>query len=159
MTASPVSNIALIVDYTAALAAGIEGVKSVAGAGQGATDDPLRPGRKVQACGGSPSEPFQHWSELPDAPAVQWLTQNATVELTWDVPMRLWLPRADLAAMRRAALPFYDGYLRAFIVDRLLGGLVTRSEVSRMERGGDEDWTWLEVTLTLTEIVNYGSGS
>jgi len=158
VSASPVSNVALIVDYTAALAAGIAGVKSVAGAGQGDTDDPLRPGQKIVACGGNPSEPYQHWSELPDAPTVQWLTQNGTVELTWELPMRLWLPRTDLAVMRRNALPFYDGYLRAFIRDYLLGGLVIRSEITHIQRDGDDDWTWLEIMLSLTEIVNYGDG-
>ena len=157
MSYSPVSNIALIVDYTAAVAAGIEGVKSVAGAGQGETDDPLRPGYKIAACAGAPSEPYQHWSELPDAPSVQWLTQNATVELTWELPMRLWLPRGDFAMMRQMALPFYDGYLGAFIRDRLLSGLVIRSEITHIERGGDDSWSWLEVMLTLTEVVNYGS--
>lgn len=148
------SQIVKIVDYTAMVAAGIEGVKAVAASGQGETDDPLRPGQFIQAANSNPVAAFTHWSEVPGAPPVEWVSQTGTVELAWNIPMRLWLPPADGEA-RRLALPFYDGYLRAFILDHRLGDLVLRSEVARFSIGGDSNWSWLDVGLRAWERVNY----
>lgn len=152
---SGASNIASIIDYSAALAAGISGIKAVFGSGQGATDDPLRPGSKVMGAPSNPTEPYTHWSTEPSAPPVEWVSQEGTVELTWLIPMRLWLPAGDLALARKMALPFYDGYLRAFITDRRLGDLVLRSQVARFAVGGDPDWSWLDIGLTAVERVTY----
>lgn len=155
------SKIVTIVDYTAAIAAGIDGVKSVAASGQGVIDDPLRPGQKIATALENPTDPFQHWSDVPGAPTVVWVSQTGTVEITWHVPMRLWLPQ-DAGEARRVALPFYDRYLRAFVGDPFLGDreqgthLALRSEIARFAVGGDKNWSWLDVGLVVVERVNYG---
>jgi len=154
------SNIATIIDYTAAMAAGIPGMQAVAASGQGVVDDPLRPGQKIATAPAAPSTPFTHWSEVPGAPAVMWVSQSGTVELTWTIPMRLWLPKTDEDA-RRTAMPFYDHYLRAFVSDPFLGAypdnLALRSELTGFSIGGDKDWSWLDVRLVVVERVNYGA--
>jgi hypothetical protein len=159
------SDIGEIIDYTAAVAARVQGVMlpngsvagvlSVAGAGQGVVDDPLRTGQKIAACGENPTEALQHWSELPDAPVITPDTQNGTIKVEWEIPMRLIMPRSDLATTRAVMLPFYDAYLRAFWTDRQLGGLANLSYISRFERSGDSDWAWLEMTLHVVEYVTY----
>jgi hypothetical protein len=150
------SSIDVIVDYTAGVAGRIAGVAATFGAGLGEIEDPLRPGYPVAAAPSEPSVPFSHWSDCPGAPPIKWVSQNATVELTWTIPMRLWLGRADLAEARRMALPFYDKYIAAFVGDRTLGGLVLSLEISRLAIGGSADWAWLDVGLTVVERVNYG---
>lgn len=151
------SFIATVVDTTAALAAGIEGVKAVAGAGTGLVDDPLRGGQKIASAGPTPSV-FAHWSEVPSAPALTWVSQSGTVELQWMIPMRLWLPKADEEA-RRNAIVFYDRYLRAFTRDPFLGAypdnLLLRSMIAGFEIGGDKDWSWLDIRYVAVERVNY----
>lgn len=148
------SQIERIIDYTATVAAGIEGVKTVAAAGQGYYDDPLRPGSKIATASVSPANAFTHWSDVPMAPPVQWVNQTGTVELTWMIPMRLWLPKSDEEA-RRTALPFYNRYIKAFVLDRLLGGLVLRTAITRFSIGGDKDWSWLDMVLEAVERVAY----
>lgn len=150
------SDIAQIIDYTAQIAAGIEGIKSVAATGQGFYEDPLRPGQKIEAADAGPATPYAHWSEVPAAPPVTWESQDGTVEISWTIPMRLWLPKADKEA-RRTALPFYDRYLRAFVTDPELNGgtLALRSQIARFHIGGDKDWSWLDVGLLVVERVNY----
>ncbi len=98
------SNIATIVDYTAAMAARIPGIQAVAASGQGVVDDPLRPGQKIRTAPAVPASPYTHWSEVPGAPKIMWVSQNSTVELTWTIPMRLWLPKTDEEA-RRTVMP------------------------------------------------------
>ena len=149
------SEIDKIIDYTAAVAARIAGVQSAWGAGLGEVEDPLRPGQPIAAAPSRPTDPYSHWSDCPSAPPVEWVSQNFTVELTWTIPMRLWLPKGDLAEARRAALPFYDRYLRAFTLDWQLGGLVLRSRLTKFAPMGDPDWTWLDMSLTAVERVNY----
>jgi hypothetical protein len=158
------SAIAAVVDYTAALAAGIAGValpngstvgvRSVYGAGQGVILDPLRPGAFVQPVPDAPTEPFVHWSRLPDAPTIEWVSMQS-VELTWTVPMRLWLPRSDSATAAQTALPFYDAYLARFTPDYTLGGMVLRSSIKSMKPDTDESWFWLDVELEVVEVVVY----
>lgn len=149
------SDIAQIIDTTAAIAAGIEGVVAAFGAGTGLVEDPLRVGRQIQTAESNPVAAYTHWSEVPAAPGVTWLTQNKTVEVMWTVPMRLWLPH-DPAAARLAAIPFYDRYLGAFVRDNTLGGLANRTHIARFAIGGDKDWSWLDVGLVVVEIINYG---
>lgn len=148
------SRIADIVDYTAVIAAGIEGVKVVAAAGQGYYDDPLRPGQKIAAAPEANTNPYTHWSEVPSAPEIMWVSQQGGVELTWTIPMRLWLPKTNAEA-RRTALPFYDRYLRAFVLRPTIDGLALRSAVSRFVIGGDKDWSWLDTGLMVVERVTY----
>jgi hypothetical protein len=158
------SNIARIVDYTAQRAAlvqglsiengSIVGVRSVYGAGQGLYADPLRPGAMIQPCPEKPSEPLQHWSKLPDAPTIEWVSQTSA-ELTWTIPMTLWISPADAATAAQVALPFYNGYLAAFATDPALGGLCLVSTVKSFKPGGDSDWFWLDVELEVTELVSY----
>lgn len=154
------SDINQIVDYTAAIAAGIDGVKIVLGSGSGLVDDPLRPGKRIATAGSDPAAAFTHWSDVPTAPAVEYVGQTGTVELSWMVPMRLWLPKTDEEA-RRVILPFYDRYLRAFLSDPFLGerpdNLATRTEIAHFRPGGDKDWSWLDVGLLVVERVNYAS--
>lgn len=154
------SSIDRIVDYTAWIAASVEGVKMVFGTGQGQTDDPLRPGHKIQTAPVNPAAPFAHWSDVPDAPSVEWVSQDGTVELTWRIPMRLWLPKTDEEA-RRVAMPFYDRYLRAFARDPFFGerpyNLAKTSNIAHFHIGGDKDWSWLDVGLLVVERVNYAS--
>jgi hypothetical protein len=149
------SEIERIVDYTAAVAGRIEGIKATFGAGIGATEDPLRPGQPIAAAPGKPTAALTHWSDCPDAPPVQWVSQEGTVELTWTIPMRLWFARADLADVRRMSLPFYDRYIEAFVLDRTLGGLALRTQVTRFNTGGDANWSWLDIGLMVVERVNY----
>lgn len=151
------SNVGTIVDYVAAMAGGIQGVKAVFGAGQGVIADPLRPGQKIEPCPSNPTAAYSHWTELPNAPAVQWVSQGGTVELTWNLPSRLWFPSASLADVRRMTLPFYDRYLRALILDHTLGGNVLRSQVQRFATGGDKDWAWLDIGFVVVERVNYSA--
>jgi len=148
------SNIGQIIDYTASLAGRIEGVKSVAGSGSGLVDDPIRVGRKIDVCGFTPVTAYAHWSDVPGAPPIEWVSQSGTVELTWTIPMRLWLPK-DAGEARRVGLPFYDRYLQAFIRDFRLGDLVLRSSLATFEIGGDKDWSWLNVGLVAVERVSY----
>lgn len=154
------SRIAYIVDYTAAVAAGIEGVKAVSGAGTKLVEDPLRPGQYVASNGPNAVAQYTHWSEVPGAPDVDWVSQSGTVELTWMIPMRLWLPKSDEEA-RRTVMPFYDRYLRAFVRDPFLGappdGLVLRSQIKMMKIGGDDNWSWLDVMYLCVERVNYSA--
>lgn len=150
------SDIDQIVDYTAAVAGKIEDVVATFGAGLGLVDDPLRMGQKIATAESNPVVPFSHWSEIPGAPGVTWLTQNKTVEVAWTIPMRLWLPH-NPADARRMVLPFYDRYLSAFARDNELGGLVNRTHIARFAIGGDKDWSWLDVGLVAVEVINYGS--
>lgn len=148
------SKIAQIIDYTAGVAGLIEGVKSTFGTGQGVVADPLRAGQFIAAAGSNPSAAYAHWSDAPGAPPLTWVNQEGTTELSWTIPMRLWLPKSDEEA-RRMAMPFYDRYLRAFVKERLLGGMVMKSEITRFRIGGDKDWSWLDIGLLAVERINY----
>ena len=156
------SQVNQIVDYSASLAAGIPGIKAVFGSGSSGINDPLRPGQPIRSAIENPAQEFEHWSELPNAPIVVNVTQSGTVELTWTIPMRLWLQRADLAHMRKVALPFYNGYLAAFVNDQTLGGLALISNIGQFAIGedgppapGQTSWGWLDVHLQVTEMVNF----
>lgn len=149
------SDVMEIVDRTAAIAAEIPGVRATCAVGTGLVDDPLRPGQKIATAESNPVATYTHWSEVPSAPVVKWLTQNKTIEVSWNIPMRLYLPRSPEQA-RLAAIPFYDGYLRAFTVDNTIGGLANRSYIAQFLIGGDKDWSWLDVGLIVVEIINYG---
>lgn len=149
------SKIAQIVDYTAVVAARIPGVVSVAASGQGYYEDPKNPGEKIRAFGNNAIDGFSHASELPNVPAVEWVTQSGTVRLTWNIPMRLYVDSGDLATVRQTVLPFYDAYLAAFIGDRLLGGLVLYSQIKSFSIGNANNWSWLEIRLEAQEMVTY----
>lgn len=146
-----------IVDYTAVLAATeIEGLVAVAAIGTYGYDDPLRAGHKIATAQEKPGSAMTHWSEAPGAPPVKRVSQDGWVEIDWTIPMRLWLPKQTEAA-RRAAIPFYSRYLEAFYNDPRLSNLVLRSEITRFEIGGDQDWSWLNIGLTAVERVQFGT--
>jgi hypothetical protein len=159
------SDIAKIVDYCCLVAARVQGVKlpngqvvgvaAVYGAGQGFYPDPLRPGQMVQPIGETIKETFEFHAEVPDAPSVMPETQNGTIRVEWDVPMRLVLLRGDLATTRQIALPFYDAFLREFWTDRRLGNLCQLAYITTFQRGGDGTWAWLDMSLRVIEYVAY----
>ena len=163
------SQIASIVDYTAYLAAGIQdvpvldgqtiGIRSVAGAGQGIWDDPLRAGQKIAPAGSNPIEELSHWSELPTAPGVTWVDQDGTVQLSWTIVMKLFFSRGDVARIRQLALPFYDRYLAVFakLANYTLGGLALRTQLTSFAVMATEEseWAWLETRLLVVELVQY----
>ena len=150
------SNVATLVDYTA-WRAGIyvPGLTSVAAAGQDVYPDPFRAGQTIAAAASNPVAPLSHWSELPTAPAVEWIDQDGTVQLAWTIPMRLWISKAPIEDVRRILLPFYDRYLAAFVPDPTLGGLALRSQIAGFSVASNDDWAWLEVRLTAVEMVRY----
>lgn len=159
------SQIARIVDYTAAVAARIQnvalpngtvvGVRAIYGAGQNVYGDPLRPGQYIQPAPALPLEPFSHMSELPDAPTVVPVTQTGTVQFGWVVPMRLYVPLGDFAAVRQTLLPFYAAYASVFTPDWTLGGLCLISSIKSFTRGVDANWAWLDVELDVIEQVSF----
>jgi hypothetical protein len=161
------SQIATIVDYTAAVAASIQGlanaltgnsdlgVRSIYGCGAGNVSDPLRAGQKVQPGAEKAIEPFQHWSDVPDAPTIASWTQDGLYELEWNVPMRLYTNRGSLPTARGTILPFYDAYLRAFALDNRLGGLCAECHVSSFRVESDDEWVWLAVDLHVLEEVHW----
>ena len=150
------SNVADIVDYTAWRAGTfIPGLTSVAGAGQGVYSDPFRPGETIAAAPSNPVAALSHWSELPTAPAINYVTQSGTVEIAWTIPMKLFISKAPIEDVRRILLPFYDGYLAAFVPDPTLGGLAVRSYFASFGVQGNDDWAWLAVSLVAVELVRY----
>ena len=149
------SNIARVVDYTCLVAASIDGVVAIAGAGQDFYDDPFRPGYKILAHADRAKVAGLHVTNLPEAPALRWLTQDGIVELTWHLPMRFYLDGNDPISTRMQVLPMYDRYLRAFIREHTLGDLVLRTQLTSFKMGEDSDWAWLQVELLAVEQVNY----
>lgn len=148
------SRIAEIVDYTAQVAGRIAGVTAVFGVGTGLVGDPRRPGQTIAAAPDAPTSAFTHWSDLPDSTAIERLSQTSD-EYTWDLPMRLWLPRADMANMRRLAVPFYASYTQAFMADPTLGGLCLVTGRMTLRTGDDDVWAWIDVNLEVTEVVSH----
>lgn len=148
------SRIAEIVDKTAAVAGGIAGVRAVFGSGQGATDDPLRPGRKIDP---APSADrvgdLSHISFLPDAPGIEPIDQDGGIEIVWRIPMQLTLGRTELAKARAVALPFYADYIAAFWGDRTLGGLCAMSRIVLFDIANEGQDRWLQVDLEVREEV------
>lgn len=156
------SQIAAIVDYTAALAAGeVDGIAAAFGSGSSSTADPLRDGHDIRPAPNAPTQPFEHWSEVAAMASSEWLTQDGAMRVTWLIPMRLWLLRTDLGRLRATAQPFFPAYLAAFQADPTLGGKALLSRVIRMEIGDDPPrgqnqarWGWLDVQLEVQEVVD-----
>ena len=146
------SQIAQIVDQTAAVAAGIAGIKTVRGVGSGLVLDPLN-GGPILAASGSPTGTYEHWSDLPDATEVTYETQQGTLLYLWDLPMRLWLPRGDLSEMRRTTIPFIQAYPAAMLADHTLGQLATVIPRFRFTVGSDDRFAWLDINLEVVEEV------
>jgi hypothetical protein len=160
------SNIALTIDMTAIVAARVQGVampngeivgvRSIYGSGNSGYADPLRSGQAVQPAKEKPLEPLCHISEIPDAPTVVPLTQDGVVQFEWSIPMRLYVPRGDLATVRQTLLPFYDAYMAAFWADHTLGGLCNLAYIRSFKPDGDDSWCWLDMDLYVQELVTYG---
>ena len=162
------SSIVAIIDTSAAYAANVQnvllpngtlvGVRSIYGGGSLLVPDPLRPGQMIQPCPEEPTEPFTHFSTLPEAPTVAPITQQGLVEFTWIVPMRLALPRGDAATATATLLPFYDAYMAALSAngtDWSLGGLALNAYIKSFARSSDASWLWLEMELLVVEEVHY----
>ena len=150
------SRIGEIIDYTASRAALIPGVASVAGMGAELYDDPHHPGQKIQAGTEWPAEPFTHQSMEPSAPSVAPYTQDGQVEVTWTIPMRLWVQKAPVNEVRRQLLPFYARYLRVFGTDFWLSGLCESSRIRSFTIGSTSgDWDYLQVDLEVKELIDY----
>lgn len=146
------SSIVRIVDYTAQRAALVPGMRAVFGSGQGVIGDPLRPGATIAPCPERPTEPLTHWSKMPDAPSIEWVSMQS-VELHWTIPMTLWIERSDAATAAQVSLPFYSGYLDAFLPDPTLSGLAMLSWIRSFKPGADDEWFWLDVELEVQELV------
>ena len=147
------SQIAEIVDQTAAIAASLPGMKSVRGVGSGLVIDPLNPSQFILPAPGSPTGTFEHWSDLPDATSVTYDTQDPLLLYLWDIPMRLWLPRGDLAEMRRVVMPFIQGYPAAMLADPRIGQLCLGINRFRFSTGSDDKFAWLDLNLEVMEEV------
>lgn len=167
------SNIVRMVDYTAVVAARVQGVtlpngeivgvRSIYGSGNGGYVDPLRQGVDangnpflVQPTPEKPLEQFCHISTIPDAPTVVPLTQDLAVTFEWSIPMRLYVPRNDLATVSQTLLPFYDAYMGTFYADHTLNGMANLAYIRSFKPDGDDDWCWLDMDLYVLENVDYG---
>lgn len=159
------SRIAEIVDYSAQIAAGVQGislyngevigVRSVYATGQGSYLDPLHPGEFIQPAPDNPEEPYSHVSDLPDAPAIEYITQSGLVGLDWTVPMSLVTNRGTLATLRQTLMPFYGPYLAAFMADPTLGGLAQIAYIKSMRLGPEDVWDRLLMELFVREEVHF----
>lgn len=158
------SNIAAIIEYSAVVVGrDVEGVAAIYANGLGTYTDPLT-GQPVPAAPETPTQEYEHWSDLPAAPT-GWVpfSQDGDIQVTWDVPMRLYLLTTDYQELRKKAMPFYDRYLGAFVRDRDLGGLANlnvlgTSFVLGMDPPMDPSktrWAWLEIHLAVSEQVSY----
>ena len=141
-----------ISDYLASVAGNIDGITAVFGTGQGAIGDPLRPGQTIRPAPDAPTGTWTFWADLPSGKG-EWLTQDGAEQWDWDFPCRLWLPRADLASLRRQAHPLYGSFRDAFAADRTLGGRVTSARVSAFDFSSDDFWSWLDVNIAVVEQV------
>ncbi len=159
------TNIAAIVDYSAQVAASIQdvrlyngetiGVRAVFGTGQGLYTDPLHPGEYIQPAPENPDEPYTHVSDLPDTPAIEYVTQSGLVSLEWTVPMSLIVNRGTLATLRQTMMPFYGPYLAAFLTDPTLGGLCEIAYIKNMRLGPEDQWDRLFMDLLVHEEVHF----
>lgn len=161
MTTPDVSHIDEIVDQAAATAAGVPGVVAIWGAGSGLVVDPILTAQQSATTyvrAGLPSvvKEGTHVSELPNSAEIRY--RSATVaELTWEIPMRLYLSRADEITARRQASKFYAGYVTAFAANTMLGASVNSALITRIEFFQDAGWdkqgvTWWGLDFTLTAI-------
>jgi len=160
------SNIIRMIDYSAAVAARVQGVvlpdgsivgvRAVHGSGNAGIPNPLFPGQNIDAAPEKPREQFCHTSEIPDAPTVSPLTQDGVVTFEWTISMRLYVPRQNLATVRQTLLPFYDPYMGTFWADRQLGGMCNLSYIRSFKPDGDDDFCWLDMDLWVQENVDYG---
>jgi hypothetical protein len=147
------SQIAAIVDYSAWRAAVyVPGIAAIRAPGTSGLIDPLT-GEAILPPADAPTVPFEHWSELPIGTVIDYNTQDGRMAYTWEIPMRLWLARADIRNLRSVAIPFYAAYLSAFMTDPNIGGLAVNARLSRFEVGVDDKWGWLDITLEVQEMV------
>ena len=147
------SQIAAIVDYSAWRAAVyVPGIAAIRAPGTSGLTDPLT-GTEILPPADAPTVPFEHWSELPIGTVIDYNTQDGRMAYTWEIPMRLWLARADIRNLRSVAIPFYAAYLSAFMTDPNIGGFAVNARLSRFEVGVDDKWGWLDITLEVQEMV------
>lgn len=152
---SDVSRIADIVDASAAVARQITGIAWAFGVGAGTVLDPYT-GQPIAAPQGDP-EPFTHVSEMPRAPVIAWLSATVT-EVTWAVPMFLYVRMADYPTLLRTLVPFYGAYLGAFSQDMQLMGTANDARITAFAIGGGPDDgkpPYLAITLTVRERLDF----
>jgi hypothetical protein len=142
-----VSRIPDIVDASAYIAHLVTGVKAVWGVGCGVT---LPAGFKVHAFPGQPAEDYTHVSDMPDAPSVKWISATVT-EITWSIPMALFVSANDLGEARRRLAPFYGPYLTMFSQHTQLLGIVNSALLTAF-RITEESGTWVALRMVLTAI-------
>lgn len=150
---SPNTRIAEIVDQTASIAGGVEGVRLTFGAGSGLVDDPLHPGRFIEPAPPNPTEPFTHVSDLPSQGNLP-LGMVGTSILTWTIPMRFFVQTDDLAEVRGQLIQMYPRYIAAFAASVLLRQTARRWSALSYRLGHDDQWAWLEMALTVEERLN-----
>jgi hypothetical protein len=139
-------------DYVASVAGRVAGITAVFGTGQGVIIDPFRPGQTILAAPDAPTGPWTFWADLPSGKG-DWLTQDLAEQWEWDIPCRLWMPRADLANMRRTAQLMYGRFRDVFAGDRSLGGAVESCRISAFDIGNDASWSWLDINLAVVETL------
>lgn len=144
-----VSKIDQIVDASAYVASLISGIKAVYGCGSGATFG--TPAAAINAFAGDPREPFVHFSELPGAPSVRHLSRTVT-EVTWSIPMYLFLAAGDPDSARVEAAPFYAKYLTTFSQHTQLEGTVNSALITGFALAKVLEGTWYAIQMTLTAI-------
>lgn len=150
-------SITQMIDYSASVAARVQGVllpdgtpvgvRAVHGSGNAGIANPLLPGHLIDAAPEKPREQFCHVSEIPDAPSVIPVTMDGLAMLEWSIPMRLYVPRGNLATVRQTLLPFYEPYWDTFWADHTLGGLCNLAYIRSFKPDGDDDWCWLDMDL------------
>jgi hypothetical protein len=141
-----------IVDSSAAIAAGITGVTAVWGVGSGGIIIPagVAAGSLVLPAPSNVTAPGVHVSDMPPAPGI--LYRSATVcEITWEIPMRIYLSANDEANARRVAAPFYRRYIEAFAAHTQILGTVNSGLIASV-RLFEEDATWYGIQFTLRAI-------
>jgi hypothetical protein len=153
---SDLVRIADIVDASAAVARTITGIAWAFGVGNGTVLDPYT-GNQIQPPQGDP-EPFTHVSELPRSPAgITWLSATVT-EITWLVPMFLYVRMADYPTLLRTFAPFYGRYLGTFSQDMQLLGTANDARITGFTVGGGPDDgkpPFLGMTLTVRERLDF----
>jgi hypothetical protein len=142
-------------DYIASMGARVSGVTGVFGTGQGHVGDPFRPGETILAAPDASTGNYTFWADLPSGKG-EWLTQDLAEQWEWDIPCRLWLPRADLANMRRLTQPMYGRFADVFAADRQLAGQVQSCRISAFDIGSDDRWSWLDINLAVIETLMEG---
>ncbi|HLA65025.1 MAG TPA: hypothetical protein VK600_00420 [Candidatus Saccharimonadales bacterium] len=147
------SQIEKIVDASAYVASLIDGVKTVWGAGTSGITFPVNSvllDGVVKTFTGEPVEPYTHLSDMPSG---SFTAHSATwTDVTWRIPLTLFLDANDQQNARRVGFPFIPKYLAAFAAHSLL--FTQYSGVVNAALLQDVSWTveqgtWFAMRMTL----------